>query len=109
MSGDTQKIDKYATKGQSALCGEQTTAYEIFSALVNKVRTQAKNMNGTTSRGSKIVIDPTLPDFETLKPIRRISNSQTFNLPVWIRAQWSNSPSETRTLLYRSGRTESWT
>lgn len=51
------------------LVANQATAYEVFSDLVNKVRTQANNMNGAGLGGRKIDIDPTLPVFETPRPI----------------------------------------
>ena len=45
------------------------TAHEIFSDLVNKVRTQINNMISSCSRASKIAVDPTLPVFESPEPI----------------------------------------
>lgn len=70
--GSNEKLQKWISQpleGTLPYVANREAAHKIFSDLVNKVRTQINNMNSNCSRANKVSVDPTLPVFESLKPV----------------------------------------
>ena len=56
-------------KGTLPYVTNRETAHKIFTDLVNQVRTQINNTSGKHAGAHKVRVDPTLPVFETSRPI----------------------------------------
>ena len=70
--GSNEKLRQWIRQpleGTLPYVANRETAHKIFSDLVNQVRTQINNTNSKCSRANKVSVDPTLPVFESPKPI----------------------------------------
>ena len=60
---------RQSPEGALPYVANRETAHKIFTDLVNQVRTQINNTCGKHTGAHKVFVDPTLPVFETSRPI----------------------------------------
>ena len=60
---------KQSFEGKQPYVANREIAYNVFTDLVNQVRTQIDNTRGRHTSAHKVSVDPTLPVFEISKPI----------------------------------------
>ena len=59
----------HSFEGTQPYVANREIAYSVFTDLVNQVRAQIDNTRGRHTSAHKVSVDPTLPVFETSKPV----------------------------------------